>query len=627
MLENYLRAIIAPLMPGLLNHLWQSTVCLIVAGLLTLMLRKNLARVRYGLWLAASIKFLIPFSLLITLGMHLARPTAELRSAPSAPLFFAVEEVGQPFTKGPHAQERRMTPEEKVDWRYRFMPAVPPIQAAVWLGGFLLVLAGWRRRWRQVADSLRAAEPLRKGRVVEALRRVEQRAGVRKPLEVWLSPTSLEPGIFGIVRPVLVWPAGISEHLQDAHLEAILAHEVWHVRRHDNLAAAIHMVVEAIFWFHPLVWWLGTRLVEEREHACDEEVLQLGGEPHVYAESILKTCEFCLESPLACVSGITGAELKARIVRIMTQRAADKLSLGRKLLLTAVGIAVITGPVVFGLMNAPQIRAQATQTTAGPLPSFEVATVKLNRSGDRGFSIRMPLGRFITTRTTTNFLIAYAYNVKDFQVSGGPGWTASEGYDIDAKVPDSITEEAFKVPFDQIKQQYLLMVQALLADRFKLRLGHETKDLPVLALVVAKNGIKIREAKPGDTYPNGIKDRDGHAIGRTWRMARGQFIGQGLSIDSLVGVLSQYLGRPVLNQTGLKGDYDFTLQWTPDQDEGSMLKGPPGGAPPPDNGPPPDSSGPSIFTAIQEQLGLKLVSTKGPVDILVIDHIERPTEN
>ncbi len=628
MLESYLREIIGPIMPGLLNHLWQSTVCLVIAGLLTLVLRKNLARVRYALWLAASIKFLIPFSLLITLGMHLARPTAELRPASDAPMFFAVEEVGQPFTQGPHAPERRMTPEEKVDWRYRLIPAILPIGAAVWLGGFLLVLAGWWRRWRQVADSLHAAEPLRQGRVVEALRRVEHRAGVRKPLDVWLSPTSLEPGIFGIVRPVLVWPAGISEHLQDAHLEPILAHEVWHVRRHDNLAAAVHMVVESLFWFHPLVWWLGSRLVEEREHACDEEVLQLGGSPHVYAESILKTCQFCLESPLACVSGITGAELKARIVRIMTQRTADKLGVGRKLLLTAVGIALIAGPVVFGLMNAPQVRAQATHTIPGPLPSFEVASIKLNRSVGVVSFINLPPGRFIASGVTTKFLIAFAYNVRDFQLVGEPSWTTSEKYDIEAKVPDSPVEQLQKLPSDQHREKIGLMIQSLLADRFKLGLRHETKQLPVYALVVAQNGPKFQEAKPGDTYPNGIKGFDGRAQGAgSFRAVNGHLTLQGYPISFLSLLLSERLGRTVLDQTGLKGKYDIALKWTPDQPPAAMGQVAVGANPGADSSAPPESSGPSIFTAIKEQLGLKLESTKGPVDVIVIDHIERPSEN
>jgi TonB family protein len=175
------------------------------------------------------------------------------------------------------------------------------------------------------------------------------------------SQTSLEPGIFGIRRPLLLWPVGISQHLQDAHLEAILTHEAQHVRRRDNLAAAMHMVVEAIFWFHPLVWWLGARLVEERERACDEEVLRLGNQPEIYAESILKTCEFCVASPLACVSGVTGADLKLRIVRIMTQGSVDKLGFLKKLLLVVIGTGAVAAPIVVGLIKAPLATAQATQ--------------------------------------------------------------------------------------------------------------------------------------------------------------------------------------------------------------------------------------------------------------------------
>ena len=130
-----------------------------------------------------------------------------------------------------------------------------------------------------------------------------------------------------------------------------MAHELCHIRRRDNLAAALHMLVEAIFWFHPLVWWLGARLVAERERACDEEVVRRGGKPELYAESILKTCEFYLESPVACVCGISGSDLKERIARIMTRRATSGLGTGRKLLLTAAALATITVPMSLGLMH------------------------------------------------------------------------------------------------------------------------------------------------------------------------------------------------------------------------------------------------------------------------------------
>jgi beta-lactamase regulating signal transducer with metallopeptidase domain len=174
------------------------------------------------------------------------------------------------------------------------------------------------------------------------------RLGRGLTIEVQLSRASLEPGVFGIVRPVLVWPERISERLDDEQLEVILAHEVGHVRRRDNLTAALHMLVEAVFWFHPLVWWLGARLVEERERACDEQVLELGGERQVYAAGILKVCELCVESPLACLSGATGADLKRRIVRIMSGHVTHNLGIGRKLLLAAAALFAIAAPILAG---------------------------------------------------------------------------------------------------------------------------------------------------------------------------------------------------------------------------------------------------------------------------------------
>jgi bla regulator protein blaR1 len=625
MIPKYLSAMWAAIAPAAGNHLWQSTLCLAIAGLLTLVLRKNRARARYGLWLAASVKFLIPFSLLVGIGSHLA-----WRGSPAGTkvgLYAAMEEVSQPFTQA-------ATPAISTAAHSTISPSVIhpllAIFAVVWLCGFLAVLSVWYARWRRISAAMRQAVPLREGREVETLRRLERTGGVRKPVELLLSPATLEPGIFGIVQPLLVWPEGISVRLTDAHLEAILAHEVWHVRRRDNLAALIHMVVEAIFWFHPLVWWLGARLVEERERACDEEVLQSGSEPRVYAESILKACEFCVESPLACVAGVTGSDLKERMVRIMAQRSAAKLSFGRKLLLAAFVIAAIGGPVVFGLLNSPQLRAQSTQTTAAALPSFEVASIKPNRAGDMRIGIMIRPGRFTTTGATTKLLIGYAYNAKDFQISGGPSWINSDKYDIDAKEEDSVVAELEKLPPEQRADQIRLMVRSLLADRFKLTLSHETKELPVYALVVAKNGPKLHETKPEDTYPNGTKNPDGsvqHPGMGMMRFGGGQLTGQGVPIENLVHMLSQQLGRDVLDQTGLKGKYDFTLQWTPDQSQRGMFGGPKGGAPGPDSPPPPDPNGPSIFTALQEQLGLKLESTKGPVEILIIDHVEKPSEN
>jgi uncharacterized protein (TIGR03435 family) len=169
--------------------------------------------------------------------------------------------------------------------------------------------------------------------------------------------------------------------------------------------------------------------------------------------------------------------------------------------------------------------------------------------------------------------------------------------------------------------QIRLMVQELLADRFKLKVSHETKELPVYALVVAKGGLKMKEESPATTP-------DAAAHPRTFLqfMGPGQFRGTNIGVGLLADVLSRQpeLGKLVIDETGLKGNYDWTLKWTPEQSDPMFKR--PNGAPPP-NAPPPDTSGPSIFAALEEQLGLKLEPKKGPVETLVIDRIEKPSEN
>jgi uncharacterized protein (TIGR03435 family) len=194
---------------------------------------------------------------------------------------------------------------------------------------------------------------------------------------------------------------------------------------------------------------------------------------------------------------------------------------------------------------------------------------------------------------------------------------------MDSSVADAIR----KLDPEQRKDARQQMTQALLADRFKLSIHRETKELPVYALVVAKNGPKLQEAKPDATYSNGLKGPDGVARKGVMRMGLGEVTGQGLSISSFARLLSQQLGRTVIDKTGLTANYDFTLHWTPEEGEGQLFKGTglaPQGA---DSAAPAESSGPSLFSAIQEQLGLKLESQKGPVEIIVIDHVEKPSQN
>src|ERR1035438_8814305 len=237
---------------GLTNHLWQSTLFALAVGLLTVAFRRNRAQVRYWLWFSASFKFFVPFSLLLSLGGKLETWAPATKTIAPEPVSFTIVQIAQPYTGGvlfvPPAQQT-------LHW-------VPLIIFGVWVCGFAGIALTLFRGWLSIRAAVRSSAPLE----------------IPAPVEIRSSPGLLEPGIVGLFRPVLLLPEGIVDRLTPRQLEAVLAHELCHVRRRDNLFASIHMLVEAIFWFHPLVWWIGARLIEERELACDEEVLRLGSQ-------------------------------------------------------------------------------------------------------------------------------------------------------------------------------------------------------------------------------------------------------------------------------------------------------------------------------------------------------------
>lgn len=281
----------------------------------------------------------------------------------------------------------------------------------------------------------------------------------------------------------------------------------------------------------------------------------------------------------------------------------------------------------------------ATQTSDAPPPSFEVASIKKHPpEGGRGMRVSMggpDVSRFRASNVTAKMLIATAYSVREFQISGGPDWVNSERWDIDAKVDDALAHELQKLPRQQQEAQQALMLRPLLADRFKLQITRSTKEGNVLALVVAKGGPKLKEVPPPDPHAAAVPpasappERGGPPPmpppGGTMMMMNGNagvatLSSNAIPISNLVNMLSMQVGQQVVDQTGLKGTYQFTLQFAPQMGLGGMP--PPPGAEASSN-----SDEPSIFTALQEQLGLKLESTKGPIDTITIDHIEEPSEN
>ena len=672
------------------DHLWQSTAVLAVITALALLLRDNRAQVRHGLWLVASIKFVVPFALLTAVGAGISLPAAQTAvldlMAPAAVVAEPFGQVVMPLVDGGVESGRTLT-------------SLWPVSiAVVWFVGALALAMRWLMQWRSVARIAAAGALTTTGREVQILRALEQRAGHRRQLAFVLTDSPLEPGVFGVLRPVLLWPRAMSTRLDDRQVEAILAHELAHVRRHDNLAALVHMSVQAVFWFHPLVWWLGARLIQERERACDEDVVRLGSDPETYATGILQTCRFQLESPVACVSGVTGSNLKRRIEEIMTKRTTQSLTMRRKLLLAAVVLAMLAGPVLAGsvrvgdsvgsggselpmarphaatepdrvgpslrsyslfeafrehvpLYRIHRIGAQLHSLFAGnqapaPAPAaaaapaeFEVASVKENRLDDRRITFGLqPGGRFTATGVSLRELIRFAYAVQPSQIEGGPSWIDTTRFDVLAKAPDgTVITNAGPGEVGTMN----LMMQGLLATRFKLIVERPMKDAPVYQLVMARADRKpgpnlkpaatdcaaLFAARRGGGPPPALP-QPGEPMNCGMMMAPNRVQAGGTQIRQLAQILSQRVGRIVNDNTGLTGNYDFTLEFTPDPGLAGGPGGPGGPGDVPPGAPPPpvvDPNAPSIFTALQEQLGLKLESGRQPIEMLVIKSVDLPT--
>jgi len=549
-------------MPALANHLWQSTIFGAAVWILTLALRKNRAAVRYCLWLAASIKFLVPFSLLVTAGSQVAWHPVPALARPQVAV--VVDQINQPFLIAPAA-----APAPSL---------LPKLLLAIWFCGAAAGLLFWLRCLRRIRAIERAAAPL----------------PLALPIPVKSSAARIEPGVFGIRRPVLILPDGIAARLAPEQLAAVLAHELCHVRRRDNLTGAIHMVVEVVFWFHPLVWWIRAQLAAERERACDEEVVRTAANPQSYAEGILTVCRFYLESPAACVSGIAGADLKRRIAEIVSGRVAHRLTLPKRMLLAAAAVGAIALPVAIGILHAQ---------AAAPL-KFEVASVK---AVDQPWLETRPTrsgGRVYWT-TDLQYIVGYAYKVQPFRISG-PEPGSRNIYRFDLQTDPAATD-------DQIR----LMFRTLLADRFHMVSHLETRETDGYALAVAKGGPKIKAAKPEDPPPPlpewartaDIAGFEGKIAATLPTSGVAAITARRVSLFQFCETLQRLLETMVWDQTGLTGNYYFSLRY---EREGA----------------PAVTDLPTLFEVLPHDLGLKLEKHKGPVEMLVVDSIEKtPTEN
>ena len=561
------------------NHVWQSTLFSLVIASLTILLRNNAARYRFAVWFVASAKFLIPFWLLTHLGS-----LAKLHASTRAPgnLIAVVQFASTPF--GRPANYQLVQPDR---WG-QLLSNLPMFIGIAWATGAMVVSLMWGFRWLEVWRLKNRAKPMPQGAETSALRSLIRLVNTGD-VQVYLSRGRLEPGVFGVFRPALLWPEKMSAELSNSELNAILAHELWHVRRHDNLLAAVQMIVEALFWFHPLVWWFGSRQLEERERACDEGVLGLGGAPAAYAEGILKTCKFCVEAPLPCVAGVNGANLKKRITRIMNQKRITTLSRTKKFVFSSLAVASIIGPFLVGMASSrASAQANAAATSSGAL---HITTLRPNVTGSPVTGIQHTASGTSISNTTVRNLIEMAYGMKTYQLTGGPAWINQDRFDITYRGGEPTGNSQGLVSNATLKE--------ILAEQFHLVLRQDTKPGSVFALVVGDGGAKLvagtpRNA-PGTDEPllsMRVLEKDG----------QGEISIMG-GPGGLAESLSSQVGRPVVDKTGLTGIYNINFHWVTAS-----------------------ASADTISSDLQQQLGLALVPQEGLVESSVIVSIAKPDE-
>ncbi len=270
--------------------------------------------------------------------------------------------------------------------------------------------------------------------------------------------------------------------------------------------------------------------------------------------------------------------------------------------------------------GAGGVGAQGTMpASAANAPEFEVASIKPSRPDAHSSNLNFRPGHLITENLNLRFVLQYAYGLSsgsNDQMPGGPSWLESARFDIDATESEGLAKQLEAMPTEERSRVQREMVQRLLAERFQLKIHRETRQLPVDALEVAKGGSKMKPTAAAAMADASAPPR----WGGLRHDGRGHIEGRGATMEMFTGMLAmlpEVGGRLVVDRTELQGRYDFVLQWTPDDGAGGFASGGGGGS----------EGGPSLFAAMEEQLGLRVAPRKAPVEVLVIDHVEKPSEN
>ncbi|MFT4111514.1 TIGR03435 family protein [Silvibacterium sp.] len=545
----------APWAAAILNHLWQSSAVFLAVWLLAVVLRNSRASVRYRLWVLASLKFLLPFAMLIDGVEWLRSVWTALR-----PLHLQHEALGAGMARlsMPFGPQRFIAnadlASDGAGVLHQQVAMVAWLFAYVWLCGASIVILRYVRDWWHIRTLCRNSSP------------VAQLSGV----PILSHEDSFEPGVVGILRPCILIPGNLFAEFPQA-------------------------------------------------------VLLAGGHPEIYAASILGVCRWYFELPATHMSGVAGADLKQRILRIMTGSIGVQMSRRAKASVAIAAMFALCFALAPGLFSDPLSATGQNDTSMVGLPRFAVVSIHpAQRSrGSSGFT---PEG-FYCEAESLKELIQLAYGIdKTYEMDRLPAWASSNRYAIEVKVDAPEIPALAKLGY----RKRARMLQPVLLERFHLNAHWESRVLPVYLLTIAKGGSKLKAPSPDDAaHPPKIGDATG-GPGSIIQGIDGRAIGQAVPIGMIAGILNAYTERLILDRTGLTGTYDFSIQLP------RARQGPEGGyrvgsgsesmVPAEQAAEADPLNSASVFTAVAD-MGLELKPDKVPLQVLVIDSVQTPSDN
>jgi bla regulator protein BlaR1 len=599
--------------------------------------RRSRAAVRHAL-LAVTFgaTLVLPIASIIAPRVHVTVPVAEVSPA-AWPL--VVNTPAQILLATAAADGARVAPAAPQQSTF----SLSVLLLAGWIVGTAVFLVPVMTGLWQIRSLRRSGLPWLDGQSVAETLALD--AGIHRRVEVLLHEALPGPITCGVLAPAIVLPRDAESWTRE-DLSRAIVHELEHVRRGDSATRCLARSVCALYWFHPLAWIAWRKLVLEAERSCDDAVLRRS-EATVYADQLVglaKRLPTAQRSPLLAMAN--RSDLATRVNAILDiQQSRGRLGANSVLLVCAVaaGLVGVISPLT--VMAAPQDGFGATPTLKEAHLSFEVASVKPNKSDAPPYS-NFPLntgdpyvengGHFVATNWPLVTYIFFAYKLMGNQgrplLSQLPSWATTDRFDIEGRATGTPT-----------KDQMRLMMQSLLAERFKLGLHTEKREIPVLALVLTKAGrtgpqLQPHDAAapcqpnanpaPGDRIPNTIQQIVAGQMPGLCNVilglppsvaGRSRLAGRNVTIGFMADMFSQRVdrGRPMIDATGLPGKFDFVLEFTPEGPTSATA-----GA-----NAEPQSEGPTFEEALNDQLGLKAESRKSLMDVIVLDRVERPSEN